>query len=219
MNFSGQMPFNWFDVVVFLTLLVGYKRGQKHGMSQESLAVLKWIGIVIVAAIAYEPLGLWLSTTAQLSQLLSFVIAYAAIAGVVALIFVFIGSSVGEKLKGSDMFGKAEFHLGKPAGMLRFLCILLALLALLNARYYSTAEVKAMNKFQNDNYGSNFFPTLSSIQDGVFRESFLGKQAKEHISFLFIKPTPATGSSQTASGSSESKPAPKTGKQRDYALP
>jgi uncharacterized membrane protein required for colicin V production len=219
MNFNGQIPFNWFDVVVFLTLLIGYKRGQARGMSQESLSVLKWIGIVIVAAIAYEPLGLWISTAAQLSRLLSFVIAYAAIAAVVALVFILISSSLGEKLKGSDAFGKAEFHLGKPAGMLRFLCILLALLALLNARYYSTAEVRAATKYQNDNYGSNFFPTLSSIQDGVFRESFLGKQAKEHISFLFIKPTPATGSSQTASGSSESKPASKTGKQRDYALP
>ena len=211
------MPFNWFDVVVFLALLVGYKRGQKHGMSQESLAVLKWIGIITVAAIAYEPLGAWLSTTAKLSKLLSYVIAYATIAAIVTLVFVFITSSLGEKLKGSDMFGKAEFHLGKPAGMLRFLCILLALLALLNARYYSTAEIKASVKYQNDNYGSNFVPTLSSIQDGVFRESFLGKQAKEHISFLFIKPTPATGSGLASS--SENNPTPKSGKQRDYALP
>jgi uncharacterized membrane protein required for colicin V production len=213
------MPFNWFDVVVVLALLVGYKRGQTRGMSQESLSVLKWIGIIAVAAIGYEPLGSWLSTTAHMSKLLSYVVAYAAIAAVVTLVFVAISSSLGEKLKGSDMFGKAEFHLGKPAGMLRFLCIVLALLALLNARFYSTAEVKASVKYQNDNYGSNFFPTLSSIQDGVFRESFLGKQAKQHISFLFIKPTPATGSSIAASSSSSSTPAPKTGKQRDYALP
>lgn len=213
------MPFNWFDVVVFLALLVGYKRGQTRGMSQESFTVLKWITIVTVAAIAYEPLGLWLSTTAQLSKLLSFVIAYAAIAAVVALIFVFISRALSEKLKGSDAFGSAEFHLGKPAGMLRFLCILLALMALLNARFYSTAEVRAATKYQNDNFGSNFFPTLCTIQDGVFRESFLGKQAKEYISFLFIKPTPATGSSQTASSSSDGNASAKSGKQRDYALP
>jgi uncharacterized membrane protein required for colicin V production len=217
MNLSGQMPFNWFDVVVVLALLVGYKRGQTRGMSQESLSVLKWISIIAVAAIGYEPLGSWLSTTAQMSKLLSYVVAYAAIAGAVTLIFLAISSSVGEKLKGSDMFGSAEFHLGKPAGMLRFLCIVLALLALLNARFYSTAEVRASVKYQNDNYGSNFFPTLSSIQDGVFRESFLGKQAKQHISFLFIKPTPATGGNFASS--SASKATPKTGKQRDYALP
>lgn len=219
MNFSGNLPFNWFDVVVFLMLLVGYQRGKSRGMSQESFPVMKWIAIVILAAIGYEPLGLWISSMAAMTKLISFVIAYAAIAGVVALIFVFISGSLGEKLKGSDAFGKGEFYLGKPAGMLRFLCILLALLALLNARYYSTAEVNAMNKFQNDNYGSSFFPTLSSIQDGVFRESFLGKQAKEHISFLFIKPTPASGNRQTAGGASTGNGKSSKNGQREYKLP
>lgn len=219
MDWTGQMPFNWFDVVVGLMLLIGYKRGKARGMSQESLAVLKWVAIVIVAAIAYEPLGLWISTAANMDKLLSFVLAYATCAAVVAILFVLLSSSLGEKLKGSDTFGKAEFYLGKPAGMLRFLCVLLTLLALLNARYYSTAEVRAATKFQNDNYGSNFFPTLCSIQDGVFKESFLGKQAKEYISFLFIKPTPSTGSSLSAGSSSGGSTTPSTGKQRDYALP
>ena len=215
MNLTGQMPFNWFDIVVCLMLFAGYKRGQARGMSQESFTVMKWLAIVILAAIGYEPLGLWISTMATLSKLTSFMIAYAAIAGVVALIFVFLTGSLGEKLKGSDAFGKSEFYLAKPAGMLRFLCIVLALLALLNARFYSTAEVNAMNKFQNDNYGSSFFPTLCSIQDGVFKDSFLGKQAKEYISFLFIKPTPATGNRQTAGSGSN----PSSGKQREYKLP
>lgn len=219
MNVNGQMPFNWFDVVVVLMLLIGYQRGKARGLSQESIAVLKWAAIVIVAAIAYEPLGLWISTTAKMDKLTSFILAYAACAAVVTIAFIFVNSTIGEKLKGSDTFGKAEFYLGKPAGMLRFLCILLALLALLNARFYSTAEVRAMTKFQNDNYGSNFFPTLSSIQDGVFRESFLGKQAKEHISFLFIKPTPSIGPRMTADSSEKSSANPTTGKQRDYALP
>ena len=209
------MPFNWFDIVVCLMLFAGYKRGQARGMSQESFTVMKWLAIVILAAIGYEPLGLWISTMATLSKLTSFMIAYAANAGVVALIFVFLTGSLGEKLKGSDAFGKSEFYLAKPAGMLRFLCIVLALLALLNARFYSTAEVNAMNKFQNDNYGSSFFPTLCSIQDGVFKDSFLGKQAKEYISFLFIKPTPATGNRQTAGSVSN----PSSGKQREYKLP
>ena len=216
MNLTGQMPFNWFDILVCLMLFIGYQRGKTRGMSQESFTVMKWLAIVILAAIGYEPLGLWISTMATMSKLLSFVIAYAAIAGVVALIFVFISGSLGEKLKGSDAFGKSEFYLAKPAGMLRFLCIVLALLALLNARFYSTAEVNAMNKFQNDNYGSSFFPTLCSIQDGVFKESFLGKQAKEHISFLFIKPTPANGNRQTAGGSAGSS---SSAKQREFKLP
>jgi hypothetical protein len=192
MNWTNNLPFNWFDITVILVLAFGYSRGKKHGMSQETLAVLKWVALVILCAIAYEPLGLFISTTAQLGKLLSYIIAYAITALVIALGFVYLDRVVGEKLKGSDAFGKGEFYLAMPAGMLRFACVLLALLALLNARYYSTAEVKAMTKFQNENYGSNFFPTLSSIQDDVFMKSLVGKQVKSHLSFLLIKPTPAS---------------------------
>lgn len=182
------MP-NWFDVAVILMLAIGYSRGKKHGMSQESMAVLKWVCIIVVAAIGYEPLGLWAAATLHIGKLFAFVIAYSLIMAVVALLFVLLNRTIGEKLKGSDTFGKGEFYLAMPAGMLRFACIVLAVLALLNARYYTTTEVKAMAKYQDDNYGSNFFPTLSSIQDDVFMKSFIGKQVKQHMSFLLIKPT------------------------------
>ena len=189
MNWTSNLAFNWFDVAVLLMLVIGYSRGKKHGMSQESFAVLKWVALVLGCAIAYEPLGLWLADTAHIGKLLSFVLAYVVTAAVITMVFVYLNGVVGEKLKGSDLFGKAEFYLAMPAGMLRFACVVLVLLALLNARFYSTAEVRAMTKFQNDNYGSNFFPTLSSIQDDVFMKSFVGKQVKEHLGFLLIKPT------------------------------
>lgn len=189
MNWTGNLPFNWFDLAVVLMLVVGYTRGKKNGMSQESLAVLKWVALVVVTAIAYEPLGLWAAATLKIGKLLAFLLSYCLVATVILCAFVFINRTLGEKLKGSDTFGKAEFYLAMPAGMLRFACITLVLLALLNARYYTTAEVKAMTKYQNDNYGSNFFPTLSSVQDDVFMKSFLGKQIKQHMSFLLIKPT------------------------------
>jgi hypothetical protein len=189
MNWTGNLPFNWFDLAVVLMLVVGYTRGKKNGMSQESMAVLKWVALVVVTAIVYEPLGLWAASTLKIGKLFAFLLSYCLVASVILCAFVFINRTLGEKLKGSDAFGKAEFYLAMPAGMLRFACITLVLLALLNARYYTTAEVKAMTKYQDDNYGSNFFPTLSSVQDDVFMKSFLGKQIKEHMSFLLIKPT------------------------------
>jgi len=189
MNWTANLPFNWFDLAVVMMLFIGYTRGKKHGMSQESLAVLKWVILVVVAAVAYEPLGLWLAPTLGIGKLLAFILAYTVVAGVVAGVFVYLNRTLGEKLKGSDTFGKAEFYLAMPAGMLRFACVTLVLLALLNARLYSTAEVKAMSKYQNDNYGSSFFPTLSSVQDDVFLRSIVGSQVKQHLSFLLIKPT------------------------------
>lgn len=67
--------------------------------------------------------------------------------------------------------------------------MMLAALALLNARYFSPTEVKAMEKFQDDVYGSNFFPTLHTLQSTVFERSLTGPWIKEHLSFLLIKPT------------------------------
>lgn len=183
------MPVNWFDVFVVLMLFAGYVRGRKNGMSQELLPLFKWIFLIGVCSIAYEPLGLWLAPLLGVGKLFAFIFAYCLIAMLITFVFVGIGRSLGEKLKGSDAFGKGEFYLAMPAGVVRFACITLALLALLNARYYTTAEVKALEKFQNENYGSNFFPTLSSVQDDVFMRSFLGKQIKAHLSFLLIKPT------------------------------
>ena len=75
------------------------------------------------------------------------------------------------------------------SGLVRFSCMLLTALALLNARFFSPAEVKAMETFQNDVYGSNFFPTLHSLQSVVFERSLLGPWIKENLSFFLIKPT------------------------------
>jgi len=193
MNANGNMPLNWFDLLVVLMLLIGYSVGKKNGMSKEALATLKWIAIVLLPAIVYEPFGQWLATTAQLGKLTSYLIAYLSTALVVALIFIALTGTLREKLLGSDAFGKAEFYLGKPVGMLRFASIIMVLLAVLNARYYSTAEVKASKKYDLDNYGSSFFPHLYSIQDDIFKNSFVGSQVHQHLDFLLIKPTPAIG--------------------------
>ena len=186
---AGNLPFNWFDIAVVILLVVGIRSGRKHGMSQEVMFMLNWVALVLVCGIAYEPLGLWLAVTVGMGKLLAYVLAYALTAGAVALVFVFLKRVIGERLKGSDMFGKAEYYLAMPAGMLRFACIIVAFLALLNARLYQTYEIKAMTKFQDDNYGSQFFPTLQSVQSDVLEQSLVGSQAKKHLSFLLIKPT------------------------------
>lgn len=191
MNALGNLPFNWFDVFVLLLLLVGYSCGKKNGMSKESLAVLMWIAVMLLSAIAYQPLGDWLASTAQLGKLTSYLLAYSVTAALVAVVFMLVTGKLGEKLKGSDAFGKGEFYLAMPAGILRFACIILVLLALLNARYYPTAEVKATIKYDQDNYGSSFFPHLYAVQDDVFKKSFVGSQVHQYLGFLLIKPTPA----------------------------
>jgi len=188
-----NLPFNWFDVAVVIMLLIGIQRGRKRGMSEECLAMLKWVALVLVCAIAYEPMGLWLTSISPFSTLFCYIVCYVVAAIGVASAFLLVKRVFSGKLIGSDTFGSGEYYLGMPSGMLRFACILLAGLALLNARSYRTEEIKAMQKFQNDNYGSQFFPTLQTLQDQVFAKSFIGPQIKQYLGFLLIKPTRPEG--------------------------
>jgi uncharacterized membrane protein required for colicin V production len=184
------LPINLFDFVVVGVLVVGVMRGRKHGMSEELLGVLKWVAVLAICALGYEPLGrLFAQSSKVFSTLTCYLLAYIGIGLVILTVFALVKRGLGGKLLGSDIFGQAEYPLGMGSGLLRFTCMLLAALALLNARYFSPTEVRAMEKFQDDVYGSNFFPTLHTLQSTVFERSLTGPWIKDHLSFLLIKPT------------------------------
>jgi uncharacterized membrane protein required for colicin V production len=191
-----KLPFNWFDLVLVAVLIMGIFRGRKRGMSEELMTVLQWVGIVIAGSIAYQPLGAWLADVSLMSQLVSYLVAYLVTAVGVALAFVLFKRAFHGKLIGSDAFGKAEYYLGMPAGMLRFGCVLLAGLALLNAPLYTQQEILAYKKFQMENFDSEFFPGLQSLQANVFEKSLTGPFIKKYLSFLLITPTASTGGKQ-----------------------
>jgi hypothetical protein len=46
-----------------------------------------------------------------------------------------------------------------------------------------------LEKFQDDVYGSNFFPTLHTVQRVVFETSVTGPWIKQNLGWLLIKPT------------------------------
>jgi len=183
------LPINLFDFVLVAVLVIGVVRGRKNGMSEELLSLLKWLTILFMGAIVYEPAGKILAGTGPFSLLSSFVMVYVVSALLVLGVFAVIKRGLGGKLLGSDIFGKAEYYLGMGSGLVRVSCMLLTALALLNARYFSPAEVKAMEAFQNDVYGSNFFPGLHSLQSSVFERSLLGPWIKNNLSFFLIKST------------------------------
>jgi len=185
-----KLPVNLFDFVLVAVLVFGVLSGRKHGMSEELLPVLKWFALLCACAVAYEPLGsLFAQSSRVLSMLTCYLMAYIAVALVVLISFAGVKRGLGGKLIGSDIFGKAEYPLGMFSGLIRAACVLLAALALLNARFFSPTEVQAMEKFQNEVYGSNFFPGLHSLQSTVFESSLTGPWIKDHLSFLLIKPT------------------------------
>lgn len=187
-NFD-HLPFNWFDVLLVVVLILGVFRGRKRGMSLEVFSLSHWLIVLFACAFGYQPLGELLGTLVPFGPLTCYLISYVIIGLLVSLLFIGLKQAIGAKLVESETFGKSEYYLGMPAGLLRFACVLLTLMALLNARYFTTSEIKARAAYQRDVYGSEFFPGLSNLQQDVFEVSLLGPPIRKHLSFLLIKPT------------------------------
>ncbi|MDE3066886.1 MAG: hypothetical protein KGJ60_04960, partial [Verrucomicrobiota bacterium] len=113
----------------------------------------------------------------------------------VYLIFAFINRAMTKKVETSNYFGAREFYLGIPAGMIRFACMLLAALALLNAPFYTEEQIEAQRAADEKNFGGgmfsgNYFPHLSIIQRQVFRDSFTGPLIRRYLDAMLVSTAP-----------------------------
>lgn len=179
---------NWFDLIVVAMIAFGIWRGRKRGMSEELLDVFMWLSIVVLGALLYKPLGTIYATTAGFSLLMGNILAYITIGVLLKLAFATIKRAVGEKLVQSDTFGRFEYYLGMLAGAVRFSCILFFAINLLHAKFISDEERAAVAKMQADNFGSISFPTIGSLQQGVFHESVSGAVIRKHLKAQLIEP-------------------------------
>jgi uncharacterized membrane protein required for colicin V production len=189
MNLS-DLKLGWFDFMFVILLAVGCVRGRKRGMTEEFPNLIQWIFIVAGGAALYKPLGRLLSETTGMGRLFWFVAVYLLWAALVKGITTWVVRSKGDKLGLADMFGSAEYPLGMISGMIRVSLTCVFFMALLNARLYTSAELSAMSKFQEDNFGSISLPTLGSFQRSVFYQSALGKLVKDQAELILIEPTP-----------------------------
>ncbi len=185
---SADLVFNLFDLLLVAVLAMGLLQGRKHGMSGELLGLLKWLGILFGCAMLYQPLGRLVAQSGVFSPVSSNVVVYLGLALLVLLGFSLAERRLGGKLVGSDAFGSSEYYLGMVSGTIRWAAMLLVALALLNARYFSPLEVKAMEESQEAAYGSSFFPTLNTLQVKVFEKSLVGPWIKRDLGFLLIEP-------------------------------
>ena len=184
-----DLPFNWVDGLILVLLVIGIFRGRKRGMSEELLTFTQWLVIVFVGCHVYEYAGKLLSEHAPLSLLTCYLAIYLAFAVAMKILFSQIQHIVGEKLVGSNFFGDSEYYLGMFAGMIRFACVILMLMALINSRLITDKERAATARMQSKNFEGISFPTFGSIQQSVLFESFAGKQVKAHLGFVLIQST------------------------------
>ena len=144
-------------------LVIGVIVGRRRGMSLELLSVLQWLLIVFVGAMGADVLGKMLADVSGISPLITYITAYLLTAIVIKLIFVMIKRMAGEKLVSGEMFGSFEYYLGMFAGMIRFACMVIFFLALMNAKRVTKAELEAQLKYQQDWAGSVYFPPFGSV--------------------------------------------------------
>jgi len=185
----SALSVTWFDAVVLIMVGAGLFVGKKRGMSNELLDVFCWLLMVVVAALYYKPLAEMLSKAASLSLYWSNIICYLGIALVIKGAFIYIKQAVGEKLVGSDLFGRGEFYFGALAGAVRFFCMVIMFVAIMNAKFVTKAMVDAQNKAQEKEFGSSFFPTMGKIQSDVLFDSTCGKFFREKLEEQLIEPT------------------------------
>ncbi|MCI0534511.1 MAG: CvpA family protein [Verrucomicrobiales bacterium] len=185
------MSFNWFDFVVLIVIGIGVFRGRQRGMSEELLGLLEWLTIVVVSALAYQPIGKMIAHSADMTLLMAYVAAYLLSVLGVKFFFSWIRRVVGEKLVGSDLFGSAEFYLGMMAGAVRCGSVLLVILALLHSKNVTSEQLARQAKMQQDNFGDISFPTFGSVRQSIFFGSLSGRFIARHLSDQLIKPTSA----------------------------
>lgn len=205
---ANRLSVSWFDLVFVVVLGFGLFRGRRNGLSRELLPMLQWIALVIVCGLGYPTIApiliqhlLWGKTVADVTG-------YLILALAIFFLFSFLKRMFTERLVKNDTFKGGEYYLGMPAGMIRFACMLMAALALINAPVYTQQDIdkeKAMAKanFGGGTMSGSFFPSFSDVQDSIFVQSATGHYIKSNLRLLLIdtfrldvkqvKPPPRTG--------------------------
>jgi uncharacterized membrane protein required for colicin V production len=189
----SSFPFGWFDALAVIMIVIGVLRGRRRGMSQELLDFFMWVGMVCGGAYVCRQAAPYLVKWTGLSQLTAHLLGYLGTAVVVWFVFMLLKNALRDKLAGSDFFGRLEYPLGILAGIIRFLCILVMLAALVNAKFQTEEQKAQARKDQERELGSSFFPTLGDIQDGIFKKSFSGGLLAKHAPQLLIPPCKSEG--------------------------
>ncbi len=178
--------FDYFDIVAVAWLILGLYLGRRRGMSQEVLPLLQWLGIVAAAGLLYAPFSVVVHQATQFSPLWSNITAYLLIALGVHLIYLWMKHILAERLVKKDLFGRGEFYLGMMAGCVRFGCMLLAGIALMNSKVATAADLEKTAKFQADWFSDIRFPTYGEFQQDVLVKSCTGSFVESNLKPILI---------------------------------
>ncbi|HEV2455808.1 MAG TPA: CvpA family protein [Verrucomicrobiae bacterium] len=206
---SDTLPINWFDAAILVLLGFGVFRGRKNGMTRELMPTVQWLSIVVAGALGYSFLAQIYNTQWKMDKVLSAVAGYMSIAIVLFLIFTPIKKAFRKRAENGGLFGGSEYYLGMCTGPIRYASMTMFVLALLNARSYTAAEIAAKKAYNERWYGGgiysgDYMPDLHTAQDSVFKQSFLGPYIKDDLAVLLIQ----TGPGDSGGANAPKKPQP-----------
>jgi uncharacterized membrane protein required for colicin V production len=204
---TDKLPFNWFDVLLIALLVIGLFRGRKHGMSREILPLFKWLAVVLVCGFFHPVVAPLFANTLGAGETASLVYGYLLLAFGIIVVFIIFKKLFASHEAEGNFFGSAEYYLGMMSGIVRFFAMLVAVLALLHAPTYSEKEIKEHEAYAKRWYGGglysgNYFPTVNTMQEQVFKRSFLGPYLGEYLAPILIQTAPP--------GADKPKPKPPT---------
>ena len=194
---TDKLPVNWFDAALLAILGFGLFRGRKNGMTKEVLPMLEWLTLVVVSGLGGAIVAQLYTNACGLGKLASGLLGYLTLALLVFVIFSGVKKTLKPRLTGSNLFGHGEYYLGMPSGMIRYFCILIFALALLNARFYTAGEIEQTQIYNQRWYGGGIYsgdyvPDLHAVQESVFKESFTGPYIKHYLGALLIETGPSS---------------------------
>jgi len=189
-----KVQFGYFDAIFLVWLIIGLFVGRKRGMSQELLPMLQWLAIIVAGGALYWPFSFLLREYVPVFDTLwSCITAYLVIAGGVHLIYAWFKQMFAAKLVELDLFGRGEFYLGMMAGVVRFACMMIFAMSLLNAHIVSEADRAQNAKMQADSFSGMHFKTPAEMQQDVLFGSWVGKLVESNLTTVIIatvKPGP-----------------------------
>lgn len=180
-----------FDVLLLIAIGLGGWRGKVRGISEELLDFLQWLVTIVAAGFLYSLVG-DLLVQAKLPRLYANMGGYILVIIAISILFGFIKKSVGNKLVDSDFFGGWEYRLGMFAGAIRYLCIWIAILSLMNARYFDPAAVAAERKYQEKEVGMVLIPSWGMAQRMALYDSFTGPYLRQFLAHQLMTPVGLT---------------------------
>ncbi len=191
-----------FDIILAAVIAFGFWRGRRNGMTKEIIPLSQSLVMIIACTLGYGILGQFLAHSGVIHSVFgtfikentaAAVTAYLLIALVVYMAFSPLKVRFRERVDGGNSFGNSEYYLGMMSGVVRYTCLAVFCLALLNAPVYSQFDIQNRQEFNKhwfggglDGYNGDFIPSMDEIQSAVFKDSMLGPEIKNNLSMLLI---------------------------------